>query len=103
MINWDEIPTMYKFGAVVATATLAMFTYHTRFVTHAEAEQQQSKQQAQLILLRVDNKEAEKRVLIREKAKAMERAKIAEAEKIEQDLQTLRDQIKSLCDQVNEC
>jgi hypothetical protein len=103
MMKWDDIPSMYKVVATVVTITVFVLTYHDQFVTDAEAMEQVNKSQAQLVLLRVDNKEAEKRALIREKARAIKANDIAEVERLEQDIQTLRDQIKGLCDQVEDC
>lgn len=102
-MTFKDIPVIYKSIGVVVAATVFVLTYHDRFITEAEAAELQKVQQAQLILLRVDNKEAEKRTLVREKAKAVEENKLAQAEKLEQDIQTLRDQIKGLCDQIEEC
>lgn len=103
MIKWDEIPKIYQAGAALVAIVVFVMTYHDRFVTEAEAMERDKQAQAQLVLLRVDNKEAEKRALIREKAKAVKAGDQAEAERIEQDIQTLRDQIKGLCDQVDDC
>ena len=94
---------MYKAGVVLVAVTVFVLGYHNQFITEAEAMERATKAQSQLILLRVDNKEAEKRTLIREKTKAIEQNKMAQAEKLEQDIQTLRDQIKGLCDQISEC
>lgn len=94
---------MYKAGAALVALTVFVLTYHNQFVTTAEAMEMKQQQQEQLILLRVDNKEAEKRALIRAKAKAVAAEKRAEAEQLEQDIQTLRDQIKGLCEEVKDC
>ena len=94
---------MYKAGVVLVAVTVFVLGYHNQFITEVEAMESATKAQSQLILLRVDNKEAEKRTLIREKTKAIEQNKMAQAEKLEQDIQTLRDQIKGLCDQISEC
>ena len=99
----DEIPKIYQAGAAIVALTVFVLTYHNRFVTTAEAMELKQQQQEQLILLRVDNKEAEKRSLIREKSKAVAADKPAEAERLEQDIQTLRDQIKGLCEEVKDC
>jgi replication fork clamp-binding protein CrfC len=103
MIKWQDIPDMYKAGAALVALTVFVLTYHNQFVTTAEAMEMKQQQQEQLILLRVDNKEAEKRALIRAKAKAVAAEKRAEAEQLEQDIQTLRDQIKGLCEEVKDC
>ena len=60
---------MYKGGAALVLLTVFVLTYHDQFVTDAEAMEQQTRAQEQLIMLRVDNKETEKRSLIREKTK----------------------------------
>ena len=103
MVNWKVIPVAWQMVVAVVAATVFVLTYHDRFVTDAEAEEQQAQHQAQLILLRVDNKEAEKRTLIREKAKAVKADNAEEAERLEQDIKTLREEIERLCDQIKEC
>jgi len=103
MVRWDDIPKIYQAGLAVVAITAFVLTYHNRFVTVAEAMELKNQQQEQLILLRVDNKEAEKRTLIREKAKAVAAERDAEAEKLEQDIRTLRDQIKGLCEEIKDC
>ena len=103
MIGWKEIPAMWQAAAALVAATVFVLTYHNQFITEAEAEEQNAQNQAQLILLRVDNKEAEKRTLIREKAKAVKSDDVEEAERLEQDIQTLREEIQRLCDQIKEC
>lgn len=94
---------MYKAAGVVVAMTVFVLTYHDQFVTDAEAAEQESRAQNQIKLLRVDGYETEKRVLIREKSKAVELNKVAEAETLEQDIQTLRDKIKGLCDKLDDC
>ena len=103
MMKWQDIPNMYKGAAAIVAVTAFGLNYHSKFITEAEAMEQQTKAQAQLIALRVDGKESEKRSLIRAKTKAVEANKTAEAEQIEQDIQTLRDQINSLCRQIEDC
>ena len=103
MLKWNDIPNIYKGMATVVVATVFVLTYHDRFITEAEAMEQQNKAQAQLILLRVDNKEAEKRTLIRDMKKAIQENRTADADALKEDIQTLRDQIKGLCDQIEEC
>ena len=103
MITWQKIPDIYKAVVAVVLVTVFVLTYHDQFVTDAEAAEQQKQAQEQIKLLRVDGYETEKRTLVREKAKAVEFNKVAEAEKLEQDIQTLRDKIKGLCDQVEDC
>lgn len=94
---------MWQAAAALVAATAFVLTYHNQFITEAEAEEQRVQTQSQLILLRVDNKESEKRTLIREKAKAVDSNDVAEAERLEQDIQTLREEIKRLCNQIKEC
>jgi phage host-nuclease inhibitor protein Gam len=102
-MNWKEIPAMWQAAGALVAATVFVLTYHNQFVTQAEAEEKDERHQAQLILLRVDNKEAEKRTLIREKAEAVEQNDAAKAERLEQDIKTLREEIQRLCDQIEEC
>jgi hypothetical protein len=101
--KWDDIPALYKTIATVVVATVFVLTYHDQFVTLAEAMEQQTKASHQLIKLRVDNKETEKRTLIREKKKATRDGDMTEVAVLNEDIQTLRDQIKSLCDQIDDC
>ena len=103
MIKWQDIPDLYKYTVAVVTVSVLVLTYHDQFVTKAEAAETASKTEAQIKLMRVDNKEAEKRTLIREKGKAVKEGRAADAEMLEQDIQTLRDQIKSLCENIKEC
>ena len=98
-----DISNSYKAAATIVVATVFMVTFHAQFVTETEAAEQQSKAQDEIRLLRVDGFETEKRALIREKSKAVEANKIADAETLEQQIQTIRDKIKSLCDQLDDC
>jgi hypothetical protein len=103
MIKWKEIPDMYKFAVAVVLATVFVLTYHNQFMTVEAAEKAEEKHDAKITLLIVTLKESEKRTRIGELAKAKEAGDIAEAERIDQDIQTLRDEIISLCDQIDEC
>lgn len=98
-----KVPDIYKFALVVIAATVFVLTYHDKFVTIAQAAESKRVVDEQMLLMRVDSKEKEKRVLIREKAKAVKIKDVADAEIIEQDIQTLRDQIKKLCSQTDKC
>ena len=105
--KWEDIPKIYK-GVVVIVAVTAFFiTFHDQFVTESEAaeksKQERKANNEQIIMLRVDNKEAEKRTLVRDKAKAIDAGKKAEADTLQQDIETLRSQIKGLCDQIDSC
>ena len=103
MINWKNIPKIYKGGVAIVAFTVFILGYHDQFVTQAEAAERQQQARDEIRYLRVDNLEIKKDALIREKVKAVEFNKIADAEKLEQDIQTLRDKIKGLCDQLDEC
>ena len=98
-----SIPAMYQVVLAVVAATVFVLTYHDQFVTTVQAAEIQSQNQSQIKLLRIDGYETEKRALVRAKAKAVSGGKTAEAEILEQDIQTLRDKIKSLCDKLDDC
>lgn len=102
-MNFKDIPSTYKAVVVIIAATVFILTYHDQFITNAEAMEQQNKARDEVSYLRVDGYETEKRALIREKKKAVKAGNIADAEGLEQDIQTLRDKIKSLCNQLDNC
>ena len=99
----SEIDNTYKAVAGIVLATVFMITFHDQYITESEAMEQQVAAQAQLIMLRVDNKESEKRTLIREKARAMKAGEMGEVSRLTEDIKTLREQVTSLCLQVPDC
>jgi hypothetical protein len=101
--KWEQLHGLYKIIAAVVIGTLIAASYHDRFVTHAQAAEQQRKARDEITLMRVDNKKAELRTLIEDKADAQEEGKVAKVSRLEGNIQTLRDDIKSLCDQVAGC
>ena len=103
MLKFEDIPKIYKAAVVLVVATVFIIGYHDQFLTVVEAAEQQKQSKDEIRLLRVDGYETEKRQLVREKAEAVEQKKPAKAEILEQDIQTLRDKIKSLCDQLEDC
>lgn len=100
---WKDIPDMYKYAAAIVAATVFVLTYHDQFVTEVEAAERDQQVVDQLVLIRVDMKQEKLDRKIGEKSKAVEVSDTAEAEKIEQEIRNLREQIKSLCDQVEDC
>ena len=102
-MKFTDIPNIYKAVVAIIAATVFMVGYHDRFITIAEAAEQQQKARDEVRLLRVDGYETEKRALVREKSKAVKDNNTADAETLEQDIQTLRDKIKGLCDQLEDC
>jgi len=103
MVNWKDIPDLYKGGVVLVALTVFVLTYHDRFITEAEAMEQQQKNDQQIKVLIVLNFEDKLTQRIKEKVKAVEAGDMAEAERLEQDIQTIRDRIKSLCENLEEC
>jgi len=103
MLKFEDIPKIYKAAVVLVIVTVFVIGYHDQFLTVVEAAEQQKQSKDEIRLLRVDGYETEKRQLVREKAEAVEQKKPAKAEILEQDIQTLRDKIKSLCDQLEDC
>jgi hypothetical protein len=99
----DDIPKLYKGIAAVVAGTIFMLTYHNQFVTVAEAMEQQTKNDKQITYLIVLNMETKKEALIEQKVKAIEVNNPALTEKLEQQIQTLRDKIEGLCDNLDSC
>jgi len=93
----DKIPGYYQAGVILVGLVVFVLTYHDQFITNVEAMEQQKLARDEVRLLRVDGYETEKRGLIKEKKEAIKNNDAAEAEAIEQDIQTLRDKIKNLC------
>lgn len=98
MIKWGDIPDIVKAIVVVGGFLVWAVTYHDQFVTTSQAAEQQLNNEQQIGALLVVGLESEKRALIKEKARAIERQDAAEADKAEQDIQTLRDRIKGVCE-----
>ena len=103
MMNWKDIPAYYKLIATAVAATVFVLGYHSQFITKAEAAETQQEVVNVLTAMRVDAKEEKKERKIEEKAEAVASGDTAKAEKLEQEIQTLRDQIKGLCDQIDDC
>jgi len=97
-MKWQDIPDVVKGIVVVGGFLVWAITYHDQFMTVTQAAEQQLSTEQQISGLLVVGLEAEKRALIKEKAKAIEAGDAAESDKVEQNIQTLRDRIKGVCE-----
>ena len=103
MKTWQDIPNAYKAVGTIVVATVFMLTYHDQFITDAEAMEQQKKNDAQIQFLLVLGYEREKTILIKEKVLYLERDNKPEVARVNEEIQTLRDKIKGICDQIKDC
>ena len=114
MLKWTDIPGMYKGAAVIIVAVLSVVAYLGNYVTHVQADEQNQKvekrldkqqayAQSRFQYILVLSFQKEKLAVIEKKAQAVADNNAAEAEKLEQEIQTIRDSIKGLCDQLDDC
>lgn len=113
-MKWTNIPDVYKGAVALVFLTIGGYTYHEKFITNAEASEEFTKVRSQMVqqqvattnqiqYLLVLNMESNRDILIKEKAAAVAAGDTAEAEKLGQNIQSLRDRIKGLCDQLSDC
>lgn len=114
MVTLKDIPDMYKAGAVLVILVIGGMTYHDKFAIAEDVSKQYQTMQVQMVeqqvattnqiqYMLVLSMEDKKELKINAKAKAVADNNTVDAEKLEQEIQTLRDRIKGLCDQLDDC
>lgn len=103
----SEFSNTVKSITAIVVATAFVLGYHTQFVTKSEAAEQRKVDQEQVytqfVLMRVDQKNQEIRTRVGEKARAVDDEDVKAVARLEENIATLRNEILSLCADIEEC